>query len=73
MDPSQCRAARGLLSWSQEELARRASVGLSTVRVFERGGVIRSANIEAIREALEGAGVEFVPRGVLWQSKRARG
>jgi transcriptional regulator with XRE-family HTH domain len=64
MDASQCRAARGLLSWSQEELARRAGIGLSTVRVFERGGAVRSTNIEAIRGALEGAGVEFIPRGV---------
>jgi transcriptional regulator with XRE-family HTH domain len=72
MDASQCRAARGLLSWSQEELARHASLGLSTVRVFERGGVIRAGNIEAILQALEGAGVEFVPRGVRWRSKGQR-
>jgi hypothetical protein len=72
MDASQCRAARGLLCWSQEELAHHASVGLSTVRVFEHGGPIRPGNVLTIAEALEAEGVEFVPRGVRWRSKRRK-
>lgn len=31
------RAARGWLGWSQQELAKRASVGLTTVKDFENG------------------------------------
>ena len=35
--PQQCRAARGLLDWTQEELAERADVSRSTIRDFENG------------------------------------
>ncbi len=37
ISPEQSRAARGWLDWSQEELAKRANVSLSTVRDFEKG------------------------------------
>jgi len=33
--PAQCRAARGLLDWNQQELARRARVGIVTVHQLE--------------------------------------
>src|SRR3546814_11717268 len=35
--PEQCRAARGLLNWTQEKLAVLAGVSRSTVRDFENG------------------------------------
>ena len=35
--PAQIRAARALLGWNQQELARRANVAASTVADFERG------------------------------------
>lgn len=33
--PEQCRAARGLLNWSQDELAAAAGVSRSTIKDFE--------------------------------------
>jgi transcriptional regulator with XRE-family HTH domain len=60
--PSQIRAGRALLDWSQEQLAEAAGVGLSTVRDYEkerRGGEV--AGLKAIRRALENRDVLFLP------------
>ena len=58
----QCRAARGLLNWTQAELASAASVGVVTVRQFEgQAAEPRPATLTVIRQALEAAGVEFIP------------
>ncbi|WP_035984151.1 helix-turn-helix transcriptional regulator [Bradyrhizobium sp. STM 3843] len=61
MTPDQSRAARGLLDWSQAELAARSNLSESTIRDFEKGRRIPSVNnLAAIRRALEAAGVEFI-------------
>ena len=58
--PQQSRAARGWLGWSQEDLAKRAAVSLSTVRDFEKGRRTPIANnIKAIQTAIEGEGVRL--------------
>jgi len=58
---SQCRAARGLLDWSQQQLADAANVGIVTVRHFEAGKVDpRPATLVVIKHALAAAGVEFI-------------
>jgi transcriptional regulator with XRE-family HTH domain len=62
MTPAQSRAARGLIEWSQSELASRSNLGLSTIRDFEKGRRIPSVNnLAAIRRALEAAGIVFIP------------
>ena len=59
--PEQCRAARSLLSWSQQELAQRARVGVVTIHQLETWiSQPRRATLEVIRRAFESAGVEFI-------------
>ena len=58
---SQCRAARGLLDWSQQELADKAKVGIVTIRQLEAGShQPRRATLDVVRRCLEEAGVEFI-------------
>jgi transcriptional regulator with XRE-family HTH domain len=61
LSPEQSRAARAWLDWSQDDLAKRASVALSTVRDFEKGRRTPIANnLEAIARVLRGEGVELL-------------
>jgi transcriptional regulator with XRE-family HTH domain len=62
--PATCRAARGLVDWTQEELARAAGVCRSTVREFEKGHhALHRSSETALVEALEKAGVELLSPG----------
>jgi transcriptional regulator with XRE-family HTH domain len=64
LHPAQCRAARGLLEWSQGRLAKAAGLGMSTVRDFEKGRKTPlPKNLAAIRAVLEIAGVQFINPG----------
>lgn len=61
MSPEQVRAARGWLGWSQHDLAKRAQVGVSTVKDFENGNRTPIANnLQAIQRALEAGGVKLI-------------
>jgi transcriptional regulator with XRE-family HTH domain len=61
LSPEQCRAARGWLGWSQDELAKRASVSISTVKDFERGARVPiENNLTAIQRAIEAAGMGLI-------------
>jgi transcriptional regulator with XRE-family HTH domain len=58
---AQCRAARGLLDWTQQELADKAGIGIVTVRQVEAGlSKPRRATLEVIKRAMEAAGIEFI-------------
>jgi transcriptional regulator with XRE-family HTH domain len=64
MNSEQCRAARAWLNWTQQELARRAKVGLSTVKEFEKGErKTIAATTEAMQRAFAEAGIEFLDEG----------
>jgi predicted transcriptional regulator len=57
----QCRAARGLLAWSQQQLAQKAGVGVVTVHQVEAANIKpRRATLQVIRRAFEAAGVAFI-------------
>jgi ribosome-binding protein aMBF1 (putative translation factor) len=60
---AQVRAARALLDWSQKVLAEKSKLSVPTIKRMEGAmGPERStvANVEAVRRALEGAGVIFL-------------
>jgi hypothetical protein len=60
---AQIRAARALIRWSAEDLARSSAVGLTTIRRAEltiEETSLTAANDQAIRRAFEAAGVEFI-------------
>lgn len=51
-----------MLDWSRAKLAGRASVSERTITDFERGARQPiNASLQAIRFALESAGVQFLP------------
>jgi hypothetical protein len=60
---AQIRAARSLIRWSAEDLARRSALSVATIRraeLMEEETSMTTANDIAVRRALEGAGVEFI-------------
>ncbi|KQT53829.1 MULTISPECIES: helix-turn-helix domain-containing protein [unclassified Aureimonas] len=61
MTPAECIAARSLLAWSQLHLAEATGADVSAIRNYEAGKIAPAeANVEALRRALEAAGVQFV-------------
>jgi ribosome-binding protein aMBF1 (putative translation factor) len=63
LTPAQIRAARALIQWSAEELARQSALGLATIRRAELADYktsMTAANDLAVRRVLENAGVEFI-------------
>lgn len=71
--PEQCRAARGLLGWTQEDLADRAELSRSTVRDFEGGrhGLQRASAAQVVR-VLDEAGVVLIEAGEMGVGVRLR-
>jgi transcriptional regulator with XRE-family HTH domain len=60
MTPSQCRAARALLNWTQDDLARAAEIGVATVRNFENEkSTPQRSSLKLIQQAFEAVGIQF--------------
>ncbi len=61
IDDKQVRAARALLDWSQDTLAKKAGVARATIKNIENGTTLpRMESAHAIRSTLECAGIEFL-------------
>lgn len=56
----QCKMARAALGWGVRDLAREAGVSVDTISRFERGEELQPRTLQAIRSALEDAGVLFI-------------
>ncbi len=59
------RAARALIGWSKARLAEAADLPLPRLKRYEKGArlEIPEQDLEALRHALEAAGVEFLNGG----------
>jgi transcriptional regulator with XRE-family HTH domain len=62
---NQIKAARALIGWSQDELAKRAGVGVVTVKRFETSDVLMGTlnSLRKVEAAFSKAGVEFILPG----------
>ncbi len=56
----QSRMARAALGWNLRHLAERARLSHDTIVRFEAGEELKPRTVDAIRDALEKAGVEFI-------------
>ncbi len=65
INPSQVKAARALLGWSQGDLAKKANISRSTIHILEDDESTNKASIRIgtlidIQKALEAGGIEFL-------------
>ena len=63
---AQMRAARALLRWSAEELAKQSGLSLPTIQRMESANGVPSSyakNLEAVRRTLAQAGIMFIEGG----------
>lgn len=65
ISPEQCRTARAMLNWSQDDLAARADVSKKTIADFERGSRLPyRLTLDDICSAFAAEGVCFAKNGV---------
>ena len=63
LQAGQIRAARALLAWRQQDLAKAAKIGLATIaRIEQKDGPAQGnvSTIIRIQDALQRAGIRFV-------------
>lgn len=71
--PDQIRAARALKNWSQSELAQRVDMATPSIGNIEAGKHTPTPQTQnAIIEAFEGAGIEFINGGVRFRQDLVR-
>jgi transcriptional regulator with XRE-family HTH domain len=68
----QIKAARGLLDWTQEDLANRAGLHVDQVRKFEIGKAQKIGILDAIYKAFTAQGLDFVDGGVVQRKYEIR-
>jgi Predicted transcriptional regulators len=61
MNATQCKMARAATGLGLRELAAAADVSPNTISRLERGEELKPGTVNAIKAALETAGVEFIP------------
>lgn len=74
---SQIRGARGLLNWSRKDLAEHSGISFASMMRLESFEGVPASNfktLEAIKNAFEEAGIEFIGTpesgaGVRWKPK----
>lgn len=60
--PAQCRAARGLLNWTREDLAHYAGIELEAVEIYEAGAAdLDRDELVNLGRVFTGAGVVALP------------
>jgi transcriptional regulator with XRE-family HTH domain len=60
--PEQIRAARALIDWTREDLAKASGVTIRTLARIENSQTVpRLATLQALTAALETAGIQFIP------------
>jgi transcriptional regulator with XRE-family HTH domain len=58
---AQIRGARGILGWSQQDLAQRTGISATSIGSIENNQTTpRESTIQTIRKTLENAGIEFI-------------
>ena len=57
----QCKMARAALDLGVRDLAQLAKVSADTIARFERGDILKERTVDSIQQALQAAGIEFIP------------
>ncbi len=74
INAAQIRAARGLIGWSQDELAEQAGVPVSFIKSLESEAELGQAeNLERVERALEAGGAVFIDADSLGPGVRLLG
>src|SRR3989339_798195 len=58
---AQIRGARGILNWSQSDLAERTGISATSIGSIEKGqSQPRESTLQSIQQAFENTGIEFL-------------